>query len=151
MYSMTSTKSHTECTTLNKRILIDALLETSNRLEQPGVEYQWGHMGQCNAGQLIQTLTGMSSYEIVKSIDFKYDEWSEHAFDYCSNTGHKVDDLFNAMHNLGLTHEEIVKLEHLSDNEILNNLEGGFRYLSKNEKSDVIAYMRSYADLLQKS
>ena len=52
---------------------------------------------------------------------------------------------------LGLTHEDIVKLEHLSDTEILNNLEGGFRYLSKNEKSDVIAYMRSYADLLQKS
>ena len=36
---MTSTKSHTECTTLNKRILIDALLETSNRLEHPDVEY----------------------------------------------------------------------------------------------------------------
>ena len=35
------------------------------------MEYQWGHMGQCNAGHLIQTITGMSSYEIVKSIDFQ--------------------------------------------------------------------------------
>ena len=143
-------RAQSECNLSNKRLLIDALLETSDRLEQPDTEYQWGHMGQCNAGHLIQTLTGMSSYEIVESIDFKYDEWSEHATDYCSKTGHKVDDIFYAISQYGLTHEDIVKLENLSHTKILNNLDGGFRYLSRNEKSDVVAYMRSYADLLKK-
>jgi len=144
------TRTQSECNLSNKRLLIDALLETSDRLERPDTEYQWGHMGQCNAGHLIQTLTGMSSYEIVESIDFQYDEWSEHATDYCSNTGHKVDDIFYAISQYGLTHEDIVKLENLSHTKILNNLDGGFRYLSRNEKSDVVAYMRSYADLLKK-
>ena len=77
----------------SKRFLIDALRETSKRLSNDDVEYQWGHMGQCNAGHLIQTITGMSSYEIVESIDFQLDEWSEHATDYCSRTGCKVDDI----------------------------------------------------------
>ena len=145
------TRTQSECNLSNKRLLIDALLETSDRLERPDTEYQWGHMGQCNAGHLIQTLTGMSSYEIVESIDFQYDEWSEHTTDYyCSNVGHKVDDIFYAISQYGLTHEDIVKLENLSHTKILNNLDGGFRYLSRNEKSDVVAYMRSYADLLKK-
>ena len=54
------------------------LFAPSHRLSQEDVDYQWGHMGQCNAGHLIQTITGMSSYEIVESIDFHMDEWSEH-------------------------------------------------------------------------
>ena len=46
----------------NYLILIDALRETSKRLSRENAKYQWGHMGQCNAGQLIQTITGMSSF-----------------------------------------------------------------------------------------
>jgi hypothetical protein len=49
--------------------LINALRETADRLEQ-GAHYEWGHMGRCNCGHLVQTLTWMSDYEIVKSIDF---------------------------------------------------------------------------------
>ncbi len=133
-----------------KLVLIDALRQTSDRLEQPDVEYQWGHMGRCNAGHLIQTLTGMSSFEIVESIDFELDEWSEHAVDYCSKTGCKVDDIFITIERYGVTHEDIVKLEYLSDRRVLDNLDGGFRYLQRNDRQDVVAYMRSYADLLEK-
>ena len=96
----------------SKRFLIDALRETSKRLSHDdGVPV--GHMGQCNAGHLIQTITGMSSYEIVESIDFQLDEWSEHATDYCSKTGCKVDDIFLTIEKHGMTHEDIVKLENL--------------------------------------
>ena len=133
-----------------KLVLIDALRQTSDRLEQPDAEYQWGHMGRCNAGHLIQTLTGMSSFEIVESIDFELDEWSEHAVDYCSKTGCKVDDIFITIERYGVTHEDIVKLEYLSDRRVLDNLDGGFRYLQRNDRQDVVAYMRSYADLLEK-
>jgi hypothetical protein len=108
-------------------------------------------MGQCNAGHLIQTLTGMSSFEIVESIDFQLDEWSEHATDYCSNTGCKVDDIFLTIEKHGMSHEDIVKLENLSDRKVLDNLDGGFRHLERNNRYDVIDYMKSFADLLEET
>ena len=148
---MSIQKCHTVNQTPTKRFLIDALRNTSTRLESEDVQYQWGHMGQCNAGHLIQTITGMSSFEIVESIDFQLDEWSEHAVDYCSCTGNKVDDIFLAIENKGLTHSDIVKLENLSDRKILENLSGGFRHLQRNRREDVIEYMRNFADLLESS
>ena len=148
---MNSPKSQTYELSSNKRFLIDALRATSTRLEHTDVKYQWGHMGQCNAGHLIQTVTGMSSFEIVESIDFQLDEWSEHATDYCSFTGSKVDDIFITMQRHGLSHSDIVKLENLSDKAILDNLNGGFRHLRRNVKEDVVEYMRSFADLLENS
>ena len=143
--------SHTVNRTSTKSFLIDALRATSSRLEKEDVQYQWGHMGQCNAGHLIQTLTGMSSFEIVESVDFQLDEWSEHAVDYCSCTGNKVDDIFLSIEKHGLSHFDIVKLENLSDRKVLENLDGGFRYLEKNRREDVVEYMRSFADLLENS
>ena len=148
---MRSRNSHTTNKDKTNRFLIDALRQTSNRLLDDQVEYQWGHMGQCNAGHLIQTLTGLSSFEIVESIDFQLDEWSEHAIDYCSNTGCKVDDIFLTIEKHGMTHEDIVKLENLSDRKVLNNLDGGFRHLERNNRNDVIDYMNSFADLLEKA
>ena len=148
---MRSRNSHTTNKDKTKGFLIDALRQTSNRLLDDQVEYQWGHMGQCNAGHLIQTLTGLSSFEIVESIDFQLDEWSEHAIDYCSNTGCKVDDIFLTIEKHGMTHEDIVKLENLSDRKVLNNLDGGFRHLERNIRNDVIDYMNSFADLLEKA
>ena len=55
--------------------------------------------------------------------------WSEHATDYCSKTGCKVDDIFLTIEQHGMTHEDIVKLENLSDPKVLDNLVGGFRHL----------------------
>ena len=148
---MTNIISHTVNRTSTKSFLIDALRATSKRLENEDVQYQWGHMGQCNAVHLIQTLTGMSSFEIVESVDFQLDEWSEHAVDYCSCTGNKVDDIFLSIEKQGLTHSDIVKLENLSDRKVLENLEGGFRYLERNRREHVVEYMRSFADLLESS
>ena len=147
---MTTHLSETRNDSKNYRTLIDALRSTSKRLSQDGVEYQWGHMGQCNAGHLIQTITGMSSFELVESIDFNMDEWSEHATDYCSKSGCKVDDIFQAVEKLGMTHHDIIRLENLSDRKVLENLECGYRPLQKNQKDDVISYMESYADLLER-
>jgi hypothetical protein len=146
---MTTNISHTINRISTKSFLIDALRITSKRLENEDVQYQWGHMGQCNAGHLIQTLTGMSSFEIVESVDFQLDEWSEHAVDYCSCTGNKVDDIFLSIEKQGLTHSDIVKLENLSDRKVLENLDGGFRYLERNRREHVVEYMRSFADLLE--
>jgi len=148
---MKNTSTHTINKSFTNRFLIDALRETSKRLDQEDVQYQWGHMGQCNAGHLIQTLTGMSSLEIVESVDFQLDEWSEHAIDYCSCTGNKVDDIFLFIEKHGLSHSDIVQLENLSDRKVLGNLNGGFRYLERNRREHVAEYMLTFADLLESS
>ena len=148
---MRHTDTQTFDPSTSRSFLVDALRATSERLEKEDTKYQWGHMGQCNAGHLIQTVTGMDSFEIVQSVDFQLDEWSEHATDYCSCTGSKVDDIFLTMERYGMSHSDIVKLESLSDKAILDNLNGGFRYLRRNVREDVIEYMRSFADLLESS
>jgi hypothetical protein len=128
--------------------LIGALRETAKRLEG-GAKYEWGHMGRCNCGHLVQTLTTMSSYEIVKSIDFQLDEWTEHAKDYCEGTGHKVDDLFLTLQQAGFGYQDVIHLENLSDGRVLDQLVGGRRYLQRNKVEDAILYMNTMADVLE--
>jgi hypothetical protein len=60
-----------------------------------------------------------------------------------------VDDIFLSIEKQGLTHSDIVKLENLSDRKVLENLDGGFRYLERNRREHVVEYMRSFADLLE--
>lgn len=128
--------------------LISALRETADRLSN-GARYEWGHMGRCNCGHLVQTLTDMSDHEIVKSIDFEMDEWSEHAKDYCEGTGQKVDDLFITLQNVGFGYEDVIHLENLSDQRVLERLPGQRRHLRRNSVEDVTLYMCTMADLLE--
>jgi hypothetical protein len=128
--------------------LINALRETAARLAN-GARYEWGHMGRCNCGHLVQTVTNMTDYEIVKTIDFELDEWTEHAQDYCEGTGHKVDDLFIILQNVGFSYQDVIHLENLSDQKVLDRLEGGRRYLRRNSVEDVTLYMSTMADLLE--
>lgn len=128
--------------------LINALRTTAKRLEG-GAKYEWGHMARCNCGHLVQTLTDMTDYEIAKSVDFELDEWSEYAQDYCEGTGHKVDDLFLTLQNVGFSHEDVVRLENLSDKRVLTRLGNGPCYLQRNNVDDVTRYMYTLADVLE--
>lgn len=128
--------------------LIFALRETANRLAD-GARYEWGHMGRCNCGHLIQTLTDMSDYEIVKCVNFQMGEWTEHAKDYCEGTGQNVDDIFLTLHSFGFSYEDVIHLENLSDKRILSRLGEGPQYLSRNDRQDVTLYLRTMANLLE--
>jgi len=127
--------------------LIKTLRETAQRLRN-GAHYEWGHMGRCNCGHLVQTVTNMSDREIVRSIDFELDEWTEHAKLYCDGTGHKVDDLFHTLEKIGFNYRDVINLEYLSDPEVLKALPTGRRYLRRNNVDDVIIYLETLADLL---
>lgn len=129
--------------------LINALRETAQRLSS-GVKYEWGHMGRCNCGHLVQTLTDMTDYDIAQSVDFELDEWSEYAKDYCDGTGHKVDDLFVTLQTVGFSYEDVIHLENLSDKQVLSRLGNGQPcYLQRNNVEDVTLYMNTMADLLE--
>jgi len=129
--------------------LIDALRITAARLES-GAKYLWSHAGHCNCGHLVQTLTGLSGAHIYhRARSQQLDEWSEYANDYCPMSGQPVDQFIDTLLEFGLSREDISRLEYLSDREILKRLEGGFRFLARNERMDVVAYLRAWADLLE--
>lgn len=128
--------------------LIDALRTTADRLEH-GARYEWGHMARCNCGHLVQTLTDMTDSEIARSVDFQLDEWTEYAKDYCEGTGHKVDDLFLTLQNVGFGYQDVIHLENLSDSQVLAQLPEGKRYLRRNQVDHVTLYMRTLASMLE--
>ncbi|GAB5464885.1 MAG: hypothetical protein Kapaf2KO_03210 [Candidatus Kapaibacteriales bacterium] len=132
---------------MNNKILIDALKKTAERLESNETKYEWGHMGRCNCGHLLQTVSGLSDVEIVKTIDFETDEWSEHAKEYCSGTGGKITDHFLTLKNIGFGWDDVIYLEYLSDKNVLARL--GVTHLERNDKDNVARYMRTKAELLE--
>jgi len=129
--------------------LIKALRETADRLNN-GARYEWGHMGRCNCGHLVQTLTDMTDIEIAESVDYQLNEWTEHANDYCDGSRTKVQDLFDTLGGFGLGPEDLRHLEHLSDRRILQRIDGR-QELRKNVVSDVSLYMRTMADVLEEA
>ncbi|MDP7039033.1 MAG: hypothetical protein QGI45_07745 [Myxococcota bacterium] len=128
--------------------LVDVLRTTAARLRS-GARYEWGHMGRCNAGHVVQTITGQDAGAIVRSVDFALDEWSEHARGYCAGTGEKVEHLFLTMREVGLDHEDVMNLEYLCDKKVLARLPQEKRHLRHNQRDDVIVYLNAMADMLE--
>jgi len=128
--------------------LISALRETAARLKN-GAHYAWGNHGACNCGNLLQTVTQLSKEEILKYAQTGTGEWTELAEDYCGVTDAPVSLLVHKLTNIGLTPVDIHNLEYLRDKAVLQNLPGGFRWLKRNVREDVIVYFETYANMLE--
>ena len=57
--------------------------------------------------------------------------------------------LISKLEKLGLTPTDIHNLEYLEDRNVLENLPGGFRWLKKNVREDVVVYFETFASLLE--
>ena len=132
------------------QILVNALDETADRLAA-GARYEWGHMGRCNCGHLVQTLTDMTDVEVAESVEYQLDEWTEHAKDYCEGTGSKVQDLFDTLKDFGLSPDDMRHLEHLTDRRVLRRVGSHADDLRKNDVQDVTLYMRTMARVLEEA
>lgn len=128
--------------------LIGALRETAKRLEE-GVQYAWGNHGSCNCGNLLQVITDLSKEEILTYAHTGIGEWTELAEEYCGVTDAPISLLLKKLQDTGLTPTDIHNLEYLEDRTVLNALPGGFRWLKRNQRADVILYFKTYADLLE--
>lgn len=128
--------------------IIQLLRTTATRLDN-GARYEWGHMGRCNCGHLVQTLTELSDRQIAESVDHQLDEWSEHAKTYCAQTGSLVDDLFAALANVGFSHRDVIALENLTDPRVLKLLNSQGQRLRRNHAPDVALYMRTLAEVIE--
>lgn len=128
--------------------LIAALRETANRLKT-GAHYAWGNHGSCNCGNLLQVVTELSKEEILTYAHSGIGEWTELAEEYCGVTDAPVSLLLKKLQDTGLTPTDIHNLEYLEDREVLNALPGGFRWLKRNQREDVIVYFETFATVLE--
>lgn len=128
--------------------LIAALRETAQRLGQ-GAHYSWGHHGACNCGNLLQVVCKLSKEEIVTYAHTGQGEWTEIAEEYCPVTNTPLYLMMQQLEQLGLTPTDIHNIEYLEDRRVLENLPGGFRWLKRNLREDVIVYFESMASLLE--
>ena len=128
--------------------LINALRETANRLRN-GAHYAWGNHGACNCGNLTQVVCKLSKEEILQYAHTGIGEWTELAEDYCGVTDAPAGLLITKLQQVGLTPSDIHNLEYLEDKKVLERLPGGFRWLQRNVREDVIVYFETYAALLE--
>jgi hypothetical protein len=128
--------------------LIQALRETANNLKN-GSTYAWGNHGSCNCGNLLQVVTNLSKEEILAHAHQGIGEWTELSAEYCGVTNAPIDLLVKKLQDIGLTPSDIHGLEYLDNRKILEQLPSGFRWLKKNDRSDVIDYFETFATMLE--
>jgi hypothetical protein len=128
--------------------LVQVLREAAQNLRS-GAPYAWGHHGSCNCGHLLQVVTCLSKSEILEYVQSTQGEWTEIAEEYCAVSDAPVYLLISRLEKLGLTPTDIHNLEYLEDRQVLQNLPGGFRWLKRNVREDVIVYFETMASMLE--
>ena len=128
--------------------LIETLREAAQNLRN-GADYAWGHHGSCNCGHILQVVTDLSKKEILEHAQTIYGEWTEIAEDHCGITNAPAYLFVSKLEKLGLTPTDIHNLEYLEDKAVLENLPGGFRWLKRNVREDVIVYFETMAAMLE--
>ncbi len=129
--------------------LISAIFRTAEKLEK-GAPYQWGHMGQCNCGNLAQELTTYTSEQIHNyALESRNGDWEEQVSAFCNNGSMHMDLVISSMLEAGLTREDLMNLERLSDKQILARIPAEIRSkIRHNERAHVVAYLRSWGEML---
>ena len=129
--------------------LIQALRKTAQKLEN-SPHYQWGHMGSCNCGHLVQEVTQLSKAEIHDyAMRTRGGDWSEQAMDYCPTSGYLMDQVISIMLEAGLEVQDFKHLERLSDRQVLLSLPAAERNLQHNRRDDVVKYLHTWAHVLE--
>ncbi len=128
--------------------LIGALRQAARNLEK-GAPYAWGNHGACNCGHLLQVVTHLSRQEILRFAHTGLGEWTELAEEYCAVSSAPAYMLVAKLEAIGLTPTDINCLEYLKDRSVLQALPGGFRWLQKNKREDVVLYFRTLANQLE--
>ena len=129
--------------------LIEALRKTAQKLAN-SPHYQWGHMGSCNCGHLVQEVTHLTRAEIHDyAMRTRGGDWSEQALDYCPTSGYLMDQVISIMIDAGLEVQDFRHLENLSDRHVLRRFPVEERNLRHNRRDDVVKYLHAWARLLE--
>ena len=130
--------------------LIGTLRQAAENLRN-GAAYAWGHHGSCNCGHVLQVITHLGREEILRYAHTGIGEWTEIADEYCGVTQVPAYLMVSKLEAIGLTPTDIHCLEYLKDREVLERIPGGFRWLQKNNREDVILYFETMASMLEEN
>ncbi len=157
-----------------KTKLITALRATAHALENGTFAYDWSKRSRCNCGALFCALTGMSATQLREKLPSALpsgrDEmtWGNTIGHYCTITGIPTHDLLKDVMAHGLTHQDIVELENLTNPKVVERMirdnrnglfaavQGGHLFWKVSETPDAeranqkhtAAYMRAWADIM---
>jgi hypothetical protein len=107
-------------------------------------------MGSCNCGFLAQEITTLTKAEIHQRAMARHGDWHEQLNEYCPTSGLPIDDAISEMIRAGLDPQDLQQLERLNKPEVLNALPADKRYLRHNQRDDVVLYLHTWADLMEK-
>ena len=130
------------------RKLINAIKKAAKKLRSNSA-YSWGHLGSCNCGHLVQSLTKLNKDEIHEAAIESNGDWSEISRKYCDNSGLKIDKIISIMLDEGLNIEDIEYLENLSDPRIIRRMKVDIKSLRRNDRLFVINYLEVWAEILE--
>jgi hypothetical protein len=128
--------------------LVTALRTTAARLVD-GATYKWSHFGQCNCGNLAQTVTKLTPKQVYEAAFARAGDWGQQALEFCPSSGYPIDFVLAQLFALGLEQGDVRQLERLSDDRVLKRL--GTPFLAHNQRDNVVSYMRAWADLLEEA
>jgi hypothetical protein len=128
--------------------IVFLLRKTAEKLEE-SQDYQWGHMGSCNCGFLVQEVTRVDRNKIHSYAMERSGDWCEQLVDYCPTSGKRLDELVDVMLSVGFTLDDLRNLERLSDPHVLKHGLQTKRNLRHNLKRDVVIYLRAWAAMLE--
>lgn len=150
-----------------KTKLITALRTTAKALESRTLYYNWKQPESCNCGALFCALAGVSEAELESRIpDINAPpNWSTIVGKYCPVSGIPTNELFKELLSHGLTQADIIDLEYLRNPKVCARItsplitRAGSTWFKPwtwrnpprvdyQNKSNAIAYMRAWADLL---
>jgi hypothetical protein len=123
-----------------------ALKKAANDIEN-GAHYEWGHMGSCNCGHVVQNLTKLSKDEIHRYAMEKVGDWTEQVQDFCADSGMPMDLLIAELLQHGITTQDLIELEKLSNPQVLEKI--GKPSLERNQRQNAVLYMKNWAALLE--
>lgn len=126
--------------------LVEALRTTARRLAR-GAHYSWGHPGCCNLGHLAQTVTRLSRGELIAAASARAGDWGEIVAESCPSSGLPIDWVVDRLLALGLTRQDLARLEDLSDPAVRARFPLERRNtLARNRREDVVDYLLTWAE-----
>lgn len=132
-----------------KTKLIEALKKTVDDLVNNRKEYGWIAVQSCNCGLLAQNIHNVEPEKIkelyLKDYILNDNSWG----DRCQKTNAPMLAVFTKMFEAGMTADDFIELENLSNPEIQK--EAGFSgYTSCNSEDNVIKYMSAWIRILER-
>lgn len=147
--------------------LIAALVSAADALDR-GERYEWGHVGRCAVGHVVQRLASMSDREIFDAFERTVCQWREHAAEYfesavgdeplattesqrdwCAIAGKPLAEIYRLFHAAGMDAAAIGHMEFLNDPRVLAQIPPPQRWkLRRSDPHDAALYLRTYARML---